>query len=205
MNFPDKKYKIIYADPPWRYEFTKSYSRDAGKKYDDMYWKDIAKLPIRSIAEEDSILFMWATFPKLEEALEVMKSWGFTYRTTGFVWVKKYLSGKHWIGMGFYTRSNAEPCLIGVKGKGCPQKDKSIRQIIETTIPRANQFDSKTYVHSKKPDIVRQKIIQLCGDLSRIELFARTKVHGWDTWGNDEKLENQPLEAFMQPQGLQPS
>jgi N6-adenosine-specific RNA methylase IME4 len=90
------------------------------------------------------------------------------------------------LGMGNYTRGNTEFCLMGVKGK--PKRiDNNVSQLIKSTIRQ----------HSKKPDIVRDKITQLCGDLPRIELFARTKVHGWDVWGNDEKLEATPLESFF--------
>ena len=96
-------------------------------------------------------------------------------------------------GLGSWTRSNSEPCFIAVKGK--PQRlDKGMSQIIESPTLSFNFLRNPN--HSKKPDIVRKKIVQLCGDLPRIELFARTKIHGWDVWGNDPKLDNKPLEAF---------
>ena len=115
-----------------------------------------------------------------------MDAWGFTYKTSAFVWLKTYKTGKDVFGMGNYTRGNTEYCLLGVKGK--PKRiSKFVSQLIKTTIKK----------HSQKPDIVRSKIIQLCGDLPRIELFARTKVHGWDVIGNDEKLQNEPLEAYL--------
>jgi len=191
----NKKYKIIYADPPWKMEFSASKSRDVDKKYDVMNYKDIANIDVNNISDNDSILFMWTTYPKLEESFYVLNSWGFKYRTVGFVWIKKYSNNTNYLGMGNYTRANSEIVLIGVKGKGVKTQVRNISQIIQTVmIPDHTTFIN--YKHSKKPDIVRTRIVQLCGDLPRIELFARTKIHGWDVWGNDEKLTHEPLEAF---------
>ena len=187
MNFPDKKYGIIYIDPAWTYEDKAlAGNRGACCKYDVMSNAELKELPIQKIADENCILFCWATFPKLNEALELIKVWGFEYKTVAFTWVKKGKNtSKYFIGMGRWTRANAEICLLATKGK--PKRiDAGISQIIDTPVRK----------HSQKPDIVRSKIIQLCGDLPRIELFARTKVHGWDVIGNDEKLENLPLEVF---------
>jgi len=148
--------------------------------------EQIQNLPVNQISDKDSILFLWATFPKIQEALDVIKAWGFEYKTVAFVWIKKNLNNSVFIGMGRWTRSNAEVVLLATKGK--PKRlDAGIKQVIET-IPKK---------HSQKPDIVRSKIIQLCGDLPRIELFARTKIHGWDVWGNDENLNNKPLELYQ--------
>lgn len=117
---------------------------------------------------------MWVTMPNLIEGLEVIKSWGFTYKTCGFNWVKTYKSGKPVIGLGYWTRANAELCLIATKGK-IRRISKNVSQIIMET-PRE---------HSRKPDIVRDKIVELVGDLPRIELFARQYADGWDCWGNE--------------------
>ncbi len=187
MNkFPDKKYQIIYADPPWQYD-DKSLAgnRGAGCKYDLMSMDDLKDLPVRDIADENCILFIWGTWTHNKEIHELIESWGFVYQTVGFVWIKKNMTGTNFMGMGNMTRANTEYCLIAKKGK-IKRIDAGISQIIES-IPNG---------HSKKPDQVRKRIIQLVGDLSRIELFARTKIHGWDTWGNDDKLQAQPLENF---------
>lgn len=149
--------------------------------------EDICRLPIKEISDKDCVLFVWGTWTHIREIQDVIKAWGFEYSTIGFVWIKKNLNGTNFIGMGNKTRSNTEYCLIGVKGR-LDVLDHGISQIIES-IPKG---------HSEKPNIVRSKIIQLYGDLPRIELFARTKVHGWDVWGNDEKLNLQPLEAFYE-------
>ena len=182
IRFPNKKYKIISADPPWDYHsaWKRENSNSAGiwglaqDHYNSMKIDDIKNLPVQDIADTDCFLFLWATFPQLQEALDVIKAWGFTYKTVAFTWVKKNRKNENFMGMGWYTRANAEICLIAKKGK--PKVlNHGIRQIIES-IPEK---------HSKKPDIVRDKIIQLCGDIPRIELFARQKTKGWDTWGNE--------------------
>ncbi len=169
-----KKYKIIYADPPWAYRNMCNIQATANTQYPTMNNEDICKLPVEKIADENSILFLWATFPKIQEALDVIKAWGFEYKTVGFVWIKKNKNFSNFFGVGWYTRSNSEVCLIGVKGKA-PKISNSISQIIETRRER----------HSKKPSIIRDKIIAFSGDISRIELFAREKVDGWDCWGNE--------------------
>lgn len=184
IPFPDKKYKIIYADPPWHFN-DRADTRGVENKYSTMFTEDICRLPVSQIADDDCVLFMWGVFPMLQDALDVVESWGFQYKTLGFIWVKKNPTGRWFMGMGNWTRSNAEFCLIGTKGK--PKRiDAGINQIIDSTI-----MD-----HSEKPDEVRKRIIKLCGDLPRIELFARTRIHGWDTWGNDEKLNLKPLESY---------
>jgi len=146
---------------------------------------DICKLPISTITDDDCILFIWATFPNLPQAFRVIKAWGFDYRTLGFSWIKTNKNQGYFFGIGSYTKSNCEVCLIGVKGHPEIISDKISSVLI-----------SPINGHSKKPNIVRNKILQLMGDIARIELFARTRIHGWDTWGNDPKLELQPLEVF---------
>jgi len=103
-----------------------------------------------------------------------MKAWGFEYKTVGFTWIKKNKNGGNFFGVGWYTKSNAEVCLIGVKGKA-PKISNSISSVVETVRER----------HSKKPDIIRDKIVEFCGDVPRIELFARQETEGWDVWGNE--------------------
>ncbi len=187
IPFPDKKYKIIYADPPWRYSDKLSFhGGGAEAHYNTMSIEDICNLPVNSITDSDAILFLWGTWPQLPECLKVVKSWGFTYKTIAFVWVKQYSNGKDVLGLGRWTRGNTEFCLLAVKGK--PKRiDQGTSQLIKTKIQK----------HSKKPDIVREKIVRLIGDLPRIELFARQKTVGWDVWGNDEKLNLKPLEEYQ--------
>ncbi len=175
MELPKKKYKIIYADPPWSYkDKALAGNRGACCKYPVMNIEDIKNLPVKDIADDDCVLFLWVTFPKLNECFEVIKNWGFEYKTNAFTWVKKYRNGDNFMGMGRWTRANAEVCLLATKGK--PKRiNAGIRQIIES-VPEK---------HSKKPNIVRDKIVELCGDLPRIELFARNQTDKWDSWGNE--------------------
>ena len=168
-----RKYKIIYADPPWKYF-------EGGNKNQSLHYKtlsleEIKNLEIEQLADKDCILFIWVTFPMLEKVFEVIKSWGFEYSTCGFNWVKRNKISKGWFfGLGSWTRSNSELCLIATKGKPI-RFSASVSQVIDTPIEG----------HSKKPDCVRDKIVKLCGDLPRIELFARQKIKGWDSWGNE--------------------
>ena len=177
MNFPDKKYNIIYADPPWSF---KTYSKKGNKKsplryYNTMTKAEIDSLPVKNIAEKDCVLFLWVTYPKLLECITTIQEWGFTYKTCAFSWVKRNKkSDGFFIGLGYWTRANNEICLLATKGK--PKRiSKSVRQIVDTPLEK----------HSKKPDCVRERIVELCGDLPRIELFAREKKDGWDVWGNE--------------------
>lgn len=177
----DKKYNIIYADPPWKYKDkmkmkgVHGYIRGAESFYSTMSLKDIAFLPVNYISDENSILFMWVTMPFLKDAFFIMEMWGFQYKTCGYCWIKKTKNNKIHLGMGHYTRGNAELCLIGIKGKKMKFLTRSQSQIIESEVKK----------HSQKPAIVRDKIVELCGDLPRIELFARQQVDGWDCWGNE--------------------
>jgi len=171
-----KKYNIIYADPPWEYaDKALSGNRGAGCKYQTQSLEWIKNLPVQDIAEENSILFMWITMPHLNICLEVISKWGFIYKTNAFTWIKRNkIKNSFFWGMGRWTRANAELCLLATKGR--PKRlYAGVHSIIYT--PKQE--------HSKKPDIVRDKIIQLCGDLPRIELFARQKTAGWDVWGNE--------------------
>ena len=174
-----KKYNIIYADPPWSYKDKRDkHPRMCGgaiSHYNTMSIEQIKSLPIKDLAADNCMLFLWVTFPNLQEGLDVIKAWGFTYKTLGFSWIKTNKNnGKPFFGIGYYTKSNCEVCLIGVKGK--PIKvSNSVSSVIIS--PRQE--------HSKKPDQIRDKIVELCGDVPRIELFARKKAEGWDVWGNE--------------------
>lgn len=169
-----QKYDIIYADCPWRYRQNKQRGA-AENHYATMPDEDIASLPIGEIAQRDCALFLWATFPLLPEALRTIQAWGFQYKTVAFVWLKTNRIAKTWFwGLGNWTRGNAEICLLATKGK--PKRiSKRVHQLIVAPIER----------HSKKPDAAREKIVELMGDLPRVELFAREKPEGWAVWGNE--------------------
>lgn len=176
-----KKYNVIYADPPWEYKESGGGIRGCAgldKRYDGvMNIEQIKTLPIKDICCEKSILFLWVTFPRLEQGLEVIKAWGFEYYGLGFDWVKTTKSGTPCWGMGYYTRQNTEICLIGVK--------KKPNRIVPLSRGVLSVVHSQRREHSRKPDEIRDYIVQICGDVSRIELFARQYADGWDCWGNE--------------------
>ena len=172
-----KKYNIIYADPPWAYAWGKG--KDGGhfapeKHYSIMSTDEICQLDVKALADKNCALFMWATMPCLPDAIRVMKEWGFKYKTCAFTWVKIKKDGQPLAGMGSYTKCNAELCLLGMRGH-IKSVDKTVRQILMH--PRMG--------HSVKPPVIRDRIVQLFGDIPRVELFARQKAEGWDSWGNE--------------------
>ena len=168
--------EIIYADPPWNYTATGQSIPSRNKKgqpYNAMRMIDIYDYELPETAD-DCILFLWSTSPLLPEAIYCIKRWGFEYKTIAFTWIKKNKKqNTNFWGMGSWTRSNAEYCLLGIKGK-----PKSISHSVHSVI------ESPIEEHSKKPDIIRDKIVELCGDKKRIELFSRKKVEGWECIGD---------------------
>ena len=143
--------------------------------YKTMTLEEICNLPIKNIADENCILFLWVTFPILQDCFKVIESWGFKYSTCGFNWVKRNKkSDNYFFGCGSWTRANSELCLIATKGK-IERLDNTISQIV----------DSRIEEHSKKPEIIYTLIEKLVGKLPRIELFARNTFINWDYWGNE--------------------
>lgn len=174
IPFPNKKYQIIYADPPWSYrDKALAGNRGACCKYETQSEAWIENLPVSEIADTNCVLFLWVTMPKLDICWGVIKSWGFEYKTAAFTWVKKNKKSDTWFwGMGRWTRANPELCLLATKGK--PKRiSAGVHSVIESPVQR----------HSQKPQEARDRIIKLVGDLPRIELFARDKPEGWDVWG----------------------
>lgn len=171
-----KNYEIIYADPPWKYNRNVG-EGIASEEYSLMSNDKIASYlsDNKIYPEENSMLFLWVTFPMLEEGMEILDRWGFEYKTCGFNWIKLNKNGKPFFGIGHYTKSNSELCLIGVRGKGLPILDNTISQIVMTEKDR----------HSKKPDCIPDLIVRLIGDRKRVELFARNKREGWDVYGKE--------------------
>lgn len=171
------KFNIIYADPPWQYRTysKKGQGRSAENHYPTMSVEQIKALPVKEISAKDCALFMWITFPCLYEALEVLEAWGFVYKTVAFVWIKQNRrSDSLFWGMGYWTRANAELCILATKGH--PHRiSAGVHQVIISPVEE----------HSKKPDQVRERIVELMGDLPRVELFARQVPPGWDVWGNE--------------------
>ncbi len=173
----NKKYGLIYADPPWAYRVwsQKGQGRSAENHYPTMCIEDIKALPVGDLADKDCALFLWVTFPCLKEGLSALESWGFTYKTVAFVWIKqnRKSDGLFW-GLGHWTRANAELCILATRGN--PKRvSAGVHQVIMSHVEE----------HSKKPQEARDRILRLMGDIPRIELFARQKTPGWDVWGNE--------------------
>lgn len=175
------KYKVIYADPPWSYNNKKtggSTTSGAVQKYDTMSLEDLKQMDLQ--AADNSILFMWATIPLLDQAFDLMDSWGFEYKTS-LVWEKE----NHY-GLGYWFRGCVEILMVGIRGDVKPFR-ANMKNIIKAPIQE----------HSKKPDVFRKLIERITFDAQpRIEYFARTRIHGWDTFGNDQKLSLKPLESY---------
>lgn len=171
-----KKYQIIYADPPWKYDFSATHNRDIENQYPTMEVNEIKNLKVPS--EDNSVLYLWATAPKLLEALDVMQSWGFNYRTH-LIWDKEI------IGCGWWFRGQHELLLVGIKGKFSPPDNSNRISSI---------FRERRTTHSKKPRTIRELISKWYPDKTKIELFARkptgqlfedSSFNGWDCWGNE--------------------
>lgn len=179
-------YNIIFSDPPWTFrDGANAGNRGAVHKYPCMSLKELCELKVADLAAADCALFMWAPCALLPDALNLVGHWGFRFRTVAFVWTKTTKHGKPFIGMGSWTRSGSELCLLGVRGK--PKVvSHSVLQVIA----------APARGHSRKPDEVREKIVQLLGDLPRIELFAREVIPGWDSWGFDAP-ENKTIDDIL--------
>ncbi len=179
MELSKKKYNIIYADPPWHFQ---NWNNDKAQTnpihhYPTMTMKEIEDLPVGDIADKDCILFMWCTDPLLHKQIPIVEKWGFKYKTVGFYWIKtnkNRIKNYYFKGTGLWTRANPEICILATKGK--PHR-------VGTNVDRLVVAERRE--HSRKPDEVRSRIIELAGDLPRIELFARQQVDGWDNWGNE--------------------
>ena len=176
ISLPNKKYGVIYADPPWSFKTysEKGKDRSPEKHYPVLSIADIIRLPVDRIAKDNAVLLMWVVDPLLDQAFKVIDAWGFKYKTLGFTWAKlnKTKPG-FFTGLGYWTRGNPEMCLLATKGK--PKRiSKSVKQLVV----------DKRREHSRKPDIMYQHIENLL-EGPYIELFARQKRKGWDSWGNE--------------------
>jgi site-specific DNA-methyltransferase (adenine-specific) len=139
----------------------------------------ICKLPVARLAADDAALFLWATYPVIREALQVIEAWGFTYKSIAFQWLKIYPSGKPFFGLGRWTRGNTEPCLLATRGK--PHRvANDVSQVVLTD----ELIVAPLGKHSAKPPETRDRIVKLMGDVPRLEMFARDRVPGWTPWGN---------------------
>lgn len=187
-------YDVILADPPWSF---KVWNRDTGNgrsaesHYPTMSLDDICGLPIEKLANKNCVLFMWAVWPSIFDAEKVINAWGFKYKALGFEWWKlnrlwknsvlpmhfndyKFLERLFFFGMGYYTRTNSEPCLLATRGS-MPVAAHNERNFIISPVRE----------HSRKPDEQYGKIERLYPNTKKLELFARHERPGWDSWGNE--------------------
>lgn len=179
-------YSIVLADPPWAYQ--QGGRGAASKQYQTQGTNWICSLPVAKIAAKNAALFLWGTWPNVFECAPVIASWGFTFKTLGFLWVKCEKSGKTFWGGGAYARANSEFCLLATRGR-MSAISHSVHQLIEEWQDRDDLvLRAPAGRHSAKPAAVRNRIVELFGDLPRIELFARERVSGWDAFGDDPAL-----------------
>lgn len=177
-----RKYGVIYADPPWSFRnwSAKGTGRNASSHYDCLNFDALLGLPVSDLAAADCALFLWTTDPLLPKALDLIRAWGFEYKTVGFYWVKLNAAAKHeadyFTGLGYWTRANPEQCLLATRGSPS-RKAKDVRRLI---VDRRRE-------HSRKPDVVRDRIERLVGG-PYLELFSRESKAGWDCWGDQVAL-----------------
>ena len=175
---PRQRFNIIYADPPWDYKGQLQHagagngdSGGAARHYPTVPLTTLKGLDIQRIADDDCLLFMWATNPHLDQAIDLGKAWGFKWATVGFVWDKER------VNPGFYTMSQCELCLVFKRGKIPPRRGgaRNIRQLVRVMREE----------HSKKPSEVRKRIEAMFPGVPKMELFARERTRGWNAWGLD--------------------
>jgi N6-adenosine-specific RNA methylase IME4 len=174
------KARILYADPPWPQNARRNPNTRFGLgvhgHYPTLSWDELKALPVGDIAQPQSVLFLWVTWPHLERCQEVMHAWGFRHTTLGYIWIKtNRRSGTPFFGVGNYTKSNSEPCLLGMRGK-------PLRPAVNT---ESSVVFAPRQRHSAKPARVREGIERMYPDGPRVELFARTVAPGWRCLGNE--------------------
>lgn len=182
----NEKFDVILADPPWHFRnysadepgMIHDRSRGANRYYPTMTTPDICALPVLGMANDNAVLFMWACWPLLPDALQVITAWGFEYKSLAWVWIKANRSGLGFFtGMGYYTRANSEPCLLATRGNLTKPANRGIQALIYSAVME----------HSKKPVDQYRKIEALYPGKRYLELFARRKREGWASWGNEIK------------------
>jgi len=174
-RLPRNRFGVIYADPPWRWEARSAKGEGRAPPYSRMTLDDIKALPIAERAAPDCVLFLWCLDAMLPQALEVIKAWGFTYKTVGFTWAKTTAAGKPHFGLGFWTRCGTEQCLLATRGQP-HRRDAGVPQLIMA--PRTG--------HSRKPTDAHKRIERLVPG-PYLELFARKRRRGWTVWGDEVK------------------
>jgi len=191
IGLPRGHFRVCYADPPWRFHAWshRGEKKGACQHYQTRALDEICTLPVAELMAPDAALFLWVVQPMLPEAVQVLRAWGFEYRTVAFVWNKMPASWTETsgrvrprLGLGYHTRSGAEQCWLAIRGRGYERQCKGVEQVIHAPL-RA---------HSQKPDEIVERIERLVGDVPRIELFARTHRPNWSAWGDElDKFSNE--------------
>lgn len=181
MRLPDRQYDVLLLDPPWSYHGQQDKWGAAAKFYDLMSDDDLRAMPVSRLAKRSTVVFCWATCPRLDCAIDLLRHWGFTYRGVAFAWVKTTKEGRP-IGARGVRPSIVKPTTEFVlaasmtpKGRPMPIADEGVPQVVLAPIAR----------HSEKPAEVYTRIERLYPAASRLELFARGRRDGWDAWGNE--------------------
>lgn len=184
-------YPVIIADPPWDFTtWSDKAQKSAKQHYATMSTPLLCDMPVARVAADDAILLLWATWPNLLEAIQVGQAWGFTYKTLGFIWVKRSSQGKGWHqGLGYYTRANSEPCLLFTRGT--PKRiHNGVHQLIvsDDSVHMLPGFEevltARLTAHSAKPDEFYERVEKLLAP-PYLELFGRRKRAGWTVLGNE--------------------
>ena len=185
-GLPRGPFSVIHADPPWQFKpwSHRGLDRGAEQHYSTMTIADIMALPVKDIAADDAALFLWVVQPMLPEALDLIRAWGFEFKTVAYCWVKikgksaqTHLfvdSGAVRKGLGYHTRAGMEQCWLATRGKGYARLSRGEGQVHIEGLRE----------HSRKPDFFAQSIERLVGDVPKLEMFARTERAGWTVWGN---------------------
>lgn len=172
---PEGQFPIIYADPPWKFRTRSDLGRGRSPRYKVMTVEDIAALPIERLAAKDCWLFIWATNPNTPDVFRVIDGWGFTFSGVFQTWVKLNAYGEQMhFGMGYGSRQNTERIYLARRGR--PKR-------LCASIPELLFWPVQE--HSRKPSVVRHRIVRFAGDVPRIELFARERPDGWTAWGDE--------------------
>jgi N6-adenosine-specific RNA methylase IME4 len=176
------KFDVVLADPPWSYYGQQDKWAAAAKFYDLMSDEHLLELPVGDILTDKGVLFMWATAPRIDFAIDLLRAWGLTFRGIAFVWVKTKQDCLTPIGAQGVRPSIVKPTSELVlaasrvkRGRPMPIADEAVRQIV--LAPKQE--------HSRKPDDIHESIDRLYPNASKIELFARRKYPGWEAWGNE--------------------
>lgn len=201
---PPGPFKVCYADPCWSYGRTTGQGI-ARKEYDTLSYRDLCSIPVADAMNKDAMLFLWGTWPKLcdGEVLGLIEAWGFRPVTCAFLWVKTNRKGPgFFFGTGWYMKANSEFCMLGVRGKPWKISDR-LSQIVEAESPE--EIWTPVTKHSEKPRVARERIVEFCGDVPRLEMFSRHQNPGWTSWGAEVPTAYQMNLGDTSDQALSPT